>query len=213
MNRRSLAAAGLVSVLLHGGAVWLLLPHGGGRVGMDEPPAIEIELVDQAFQVQGAAAATPGQPPPEPEPTPPLPQAARGDVATPPPPARPSPPGRPAQPAVNLAGAEQDQEALSVIGRDVVPPRPDGSVRNKPPAYPVEAARRRAEGVVGLRIHVTEAGTPAWVDVVESSGEASLDRAAREAVALWRFQPARNNGAAVPYDFLYRIKFSLGALQ
>ncbi len=211
MTRRGLVTAGVVSLLLHGAAVWALLPRGGGRTGIEAPPLIEIELVDQAAQIRGTIDATPGQPPPEPE-TPPAPQDQAGSLPPPPPPTRPVAPGPPARAAVNLAGADQDQEPLSVTGRDVVPPRPDG-VRNKPPAYPADAARRRAEGTVGLRIHVTEAGTPAWVDVVASSGDASLDRAAREAVALWRFQPARNNGGPVPFDFEYRIRFTLGAQQ
>ena len=206
---RPIVAAGVCSIVLHAAALWSLLPHARHRPGLDAPPTIEIELIDQAEQHQAPDLALN----PVPDPAPPA------DPAPPPEPPRPAaPPGpglqaTPAAPpptTVNLAGAE-DQVPLKVSGPDVVPPRPDAVIRNRPPAYPIDAARRRAEGVVGLRIHVTAAGLPAWVDVARSSGDPSLDRAARDAVALWRFQPARNNGAPVPFDFDYNVKFTLGA--
>jgi protein TonB len=91
----------------------------------------------------------------------------------------------------------------------VVAPRPDALAHNRPPGYPSDAVRRHAEGTVVLMVHVTEDGTPAWVDVRTSSGDASLDRSAKEAVALWRFQPARAGGKTVPFDYELAIHFSL----
>jgi protein TonB len=111
---------------------------------------------------------------------------------------------------VNLGTADEDQEGLSVTGRNVVPPRPDAAVRNKPPRYPSDAVRRHAEGSVGLRVHVTELGVAAWVEVIASSGDGSLDRAARDAVALWRFQPAQDAGRPVAFDYDFEIRFRMG---
>ena len=211
-----LAASAGASVLLHGAVLWSLLPHGAGRDGMDHPPPIEVELVDQASLTRGSPAAqAPTSPPPPPEARTPPPKDG-GAVAAAPPPPPPPPPPRPPPPrqaqeqaaAVNLGDSAQDQDDLLVRGTDVVPARPESAFHNKPPAYPAEAARRGAEGTVGLVIHVTEAGTTAWVDVAQSSGDASLDRAAREAVSLWRFQPARAHGAAVPFDYPINIRFT-----
>ena len=205
----------LASVLLHAAGVWLLLPHGPAPGALDAPPLIEVEFVDQAPEVKGVAAA-PAQPPPpsaqtaaseartEPQAELPPPQAAA-------PPAPPSPAASPAPSAVNLDGGDEDQEGLLVTGRNVVQPQPDGTAHNKPPGYPAEAVRRGRQGVVVLLVHVTEQGLPAWVDVQTTSGDASLDRAAKDAVALWRFQPARSGGRTVPYDYEMSIRFSLDA--
>ena len=214
VRRAGIALAVAVSVLLHAGVVWLLLPHGAVRPGVESPPVFEVELVDQAPKVQGAPAeAEPTQPPPSPPIPRPPPQPA-GELPSPPPPApqptEEAPPGPPVVPStVNIGGDDVDQEGLTVSGPNVVPPRPDALFHNKPPGYPAEAVRRHAEGTVSLRTHVTESGVPGWVDVLTSSGDSSLDRSAQEAVALWRFQPARDHGVAVPFDLTIRFNFTL----
>lgn len=207
-----MAAAALASVLVHGGVIWVLLPHAGRVPAAAEPAAIEVELVDQAPQVKGTPTEEASEPPPVP-PTPDTIIAEKGALPPPPPPSRlprPAPAGPPRQSSVNLGGADEDLEGLTVTGQNVVPPRPDATVRNKPPSYPADAVRRRAEGTVGLLVHVAENGVPLGVEVTESSGDGSLDRSAREAVALWRFQPARQHGAAVPFDYELSISFRFG---
>lgn len=199
------AAAASLSLLLHAAAVWMLLPHKAERATPDAPPVIEVELVDQAAQLQGDTPVPPGTPPT----TPPVPQTppGRGDLPPSPPPAPPAPPSPLGRAAVNLGGAERDQESLLVTGDNVVPPRPDALVRNRPPSYPPDAARRGSQGTVRLLVHITEAGVPSGVEIVFGSGDPSLDRAAVAAVALWRFQPARNNGTPVPFDYSLDIAF------
>ncbi len=226
MRRGRLALVAAVSLLLHAAAVWLLLPHGDGRGEPAAPPVIEIEMIDQVAKVRGAEPAPPAEQPAQPPPPaePPAPEApnlppepaapappppAPDAVPSPPAPqARPAPPG-PAAAAVHLNGDEDDQDPLLVTGQNVVPPRLDARIRNRPPAYPADAARRGAQGTVGLLLHVTEQGVVAWVDIVESSGDSSLDRTAQEAVSLWRFQPARAGGNTVPFDYPQRIHFGI----
>ena len=210
-RRRWLPYAIVGSLLVHAGVAWVLLPHGSGRGAQPTPAVIEVELVDQAPQVKGAPTAVASEAPPVP-PTPDAKTAEAGDLPPPPsPPPRQAPPETVTQSSsVNLGGADEDLEGLVVTGRNVVPPRPDATIRNKPPGYPADAARRHAEGTVALRVHVAENGTPLAVDVVETSGDASLDRSAREAVALWRFQPAREGGQAVPFDYEMSISFRMG---
>lgn len=215
-----------VAATLHGAAIWLLLPHGALRPGAESPPFYEVELVDQAPKVRGAAPAapaptqpppTPRTPPPPPEPDaalpmppPPQPQPTSQAPPGPPTPAQPTAQASPRSPEVNLANDDEDQEGLRVTGARVVPARPDALFHNKPPSYPIEAVRRHAEGTVALKVHVTENGTPGWVDVTSSSGDPSLDQSAQDAVALWRFQPAREHGVPVAIDVPMTFSFSIG---
>ena len=79
-----------------------------------------------------------------------------------------------------------------------------------PPPYPAEAARRRFEGTVVLRVLVDVDGTPLEVLVQESSGHRALDDAARKFVlARWRFRPAMQGDVAVQAVGIVPIKFSM----
>jgi len=102
---------------------------------------------------------------------------------------------------------------MNVTGRGVIPPGPDSAFRNQPPTYPTEAARVGAQGTVSLLVHVSAKGLPQDVVVASSSGVASLDRAARDAVRRWHFVPARMQGTAVPFDYPLDIRFIIGDRQ
>jgi periplasmic protein TonB len=188
------------SAALHAALGALLLVRPTGRPA-DDVPLVEVELVQQAPMQQGAAERQAGRPAdPGQEPGAETPQLS----------APPAQAARPAPAEVNLGNGSRDLEALSVTGENVVPPAPDALFRNRPPAYPVAAARARAEGTVQLLVRVSASGVPEQVAVASSSGHASLDRAARDAVLLWRFRPARSGGAPVPFDYVMDIYFSLG---
>jgi len=80
--------------------------------------------------------------------------------------------------------------------------------RNTPqPAYPENARREGREGRVLLRVLIDEQGKSKTVEVTRSSGSAALDRAAREAISRWRFDPAYSGEKPVetwvniPIDF------------
>lgn len=88
--------------------------------------------------------------------------------------------------------------------------RYDAAYLNNPhPTYPMSARRLREEGKVMLRVLVSSAGLPSRVELRSSSGSARLDRAAREAVARWRFVPAKRGNAAVESWVLVPIVFKL----
>ena len=173
------------------------------------PPAeigpVEVELIEQPPAEQGASAAQTPQA---------VAQAAERSADAGEMPA--APPSTPIQPrqqtaaAVHLGNAPEELEALSVRGENIVPPAPDALYRNKPPIYPAAAARAGAQGTVKLAIRVSAAGMPDQVVVAQSSGSAALDRAARDAVQLWHFRPARASGQPVPFDYAINIRFSLG---
>jgi len=77
------------------------------------------------------------------------------------------------------------------------------------PAYPARAALRRLEGEVLCRITVGADGSVVSVVVEESSGHDELDRAAREALSKWRFEPGRRGGAPAEMVVWKRILFQL----
>ena len=172
----------------------------------DSLPPVEVELIQQEDAQQGAATAESSQPPPAA--ASPAQNEAAGTIS--PPPSPPAPPRQTTAPAVNLGNAEQDLEGLTVSGENIVPPAVDAVFRNRPPTYPPEAARRGIQGTVKLLVRVSAIGSPDLVSVVGSSGTASLDRAARDAVMLWRFRPAHARGVAVPYDYELNIRFTTG---
>ncbi len=120
--------------------------------------------------------------------------------------AAPPAPRRP-EPAVHLGDADQDPEALSVTGDDVVSSGPDARYRNMPPNYPREAARRHEHGTVEVLIHITPRGEPGEIEIVASSGSSALDEATRDAVMKWHFKPAIHDGAPVASIYPLRIRF------
>ena len=60
-----------------------------------------------------------------------------------------------------------------------------------------------------MRVAVSAEGTPADVAVAASSGHASLDAAAIEAVRKWRFVPAMQGGQPLPSVAEVPIRFRL----
>ncbi len=199
----------IVSAALHALLAGLALLRPGALVP-DALPPIEVVMVQQAAQLQGAAPTPPAAAaaaPPSPA------QAAEQAQVPPTAPAPPTPAPRPPAPAINLGNGTQDVDPLSVTGENIRPPAPDSRFRNLPPNYPANAARTGAEGTVQLMVHVTASGVPGDVAVVRSSGHSSLDAAAQEAVLLWRFRPARAGGRPVPFDYALNIRFTLGDRQ
>jgi len=182
-------------------------------------------------------SAKPEEPAPPPAPLPPTPAPPEPAPPLPTPPVPPPPPLPPAQPAapsprpvqpsapkpratppptqhaieapqINLGGNESETNAIA-SGGHVVPASVDAKFHNKEPVYPPEAARRAEQGAVILLIHVSPDGLAAGVDVMQSSGFALLDRAARDAVEGWHFLPAVRDGQPVPFDMKLRVSFHL----
>lgn len=77
------------------------------------------------------------------------------------------------------------------------------------PRYPRKALARGQQGTVLLMLMVDRQGYVFEVEVLESSGVGSLDRAAKKAVKSWRLQPAENNGVAVVSRVKVPVKFNL----
>ena len=65
------------------------------------------------------------------------------------------------------------------------------------------------EGKVLLKVRVSAQGTALDVAISKSSGFPRLDAAAQDAVARWRFVPARRGDEAVDSSVVVPITFAL----
>lgn len=81
--------------------------------------------------------------------------------------------------------------------------------KNPEPGYPASARRRRQEGVVLLKVDVSEEGQATRVELQHSSGFASLDDTALHAVRGWEFEPARSGSRRVPCTIEVPVRFAL----
>jgi len=81
--------------------------------------------------------------------------------------------------------------------------------KNQPPGYPLEAVRRKLEGVVVLRLRINAVGKVESVEVIESSGHRVLDQAAIDAVAQWEGKPAKRWGRPIESIERLPIRFRL----
>ena len=79
-------------------------------------------------------------------------------------------------------------------------------------AYPKESLHLREQGTVLLRVLVDVDGKVIAVEIERSSGSSRLDRAARDAVKAWSFNPARHAGVAQQAWARVPISFTLSAL-
>ncbi|MCL5037493.1 MAG: TonB family protein [Chloroflexi bacterium] len=80
------------------------------------------------------------------------------------------------------------------------------------PDYPETEKSNGVEGKVGVIVEVGTGGEAGCVDIFSSSGIASLDRAAIEAVRKWRFLPGRNGTGPVVTRVRLWFKFQVNEL-
>ncbi len=77
------------------------------------------------------------------------------------------------------------------------------------PAYPASALEKNLTGTVLLAVYVGLGGQPERIETKTSSGINALDDAARAAVAQWKFNPARQGGAALASWFEVPVRFEI----
>ena len=94
---------------------------------------------------------------------------------------------------------------------EVLSRKPSFSEPPRQPNYPSQARRRNQQGVVLVEVRLDALGRQRSLSVLRSSGVDSLDRAALEAVAQWRFRPETSGGLAVPSRIQIPIRFALTA--
>jgi protein TonB len=204
-GRSRVSVSGLAAaVVLHAGALLLLLHFAPVREALGVPEPIMVSLVSAPSVA--VAPPTPDAVPPRPSPKPvrratavaPIiavpvesPSPIVAPAALPEPPA-PQPPPQPAVPP------------------PVIPPSFSADYLHNPaPAYPPLSRRMNEQGRVVLRVLVTADGAPEKVELRTSSGSARLDGAALETVRRWKFVPARQGERPVAAWVLVPISFAL----
>lgn len=150
------------------------------------PPMLEVKHKPKAPVVQPVA-------PPRPEPVRADPVVAEQTPMSYPATPEPERPASPAEPA---------ETAPSALGYR--------SMKNVP--YPRVAVTQHMEGTVILRVLVGVDGVPQSIDIERSSGHSVLDRAAKDAVMKWRFEPGTRNGQPFAAYGLVPIAFKLTEL-
>ncbi|MCC6202434.1 MAG: energy transducer TonB [Gammaproteobacteria bacterium] len=207
-NQRLSARGMAVVVLVHVALVALLI-----SLDVVPSPAAVVTLM---VQVIPAAAPAAPEPPPVPEPKPvapkPLPKPRR--APTPPPPA-------PVLAAATETSAPVAEVPIATPVPEVIEPAPPEPAVTQPrfdadylsnpaPVYPSMSRRLREEGTVTLRVFVNPDGRPGTIEIETSSGFSRLDDAAREAVARWKFVPARRGeehvGAWVLVPVIFNVR-------
>ena len=135
------------------------------------------------------------------------------------------------RPAPTVASPVKPTESTSVsipADETIAPPALDTAVREQAPPdsepsaiaygartsvpYPHESLKAREQGTVMLLVLVGTDGSVEDIRIDKSSGFSRLDRAARDAVKQWRFNPARHGGLAQRAWARVPISFSLDTL-
>ena len=120
-----------------------------------------------------------------------------------------------ASPVVHAAAAPEPVSSSSAVAVEAVgrtDPKQDPGHPVTQPAYPSDAFQKGEEGAVVLKFTVKADGSvePGSVAVEQSSGSASLDKAAiNEAATKWRFLPATEKGTPVASPHMFRVVFQI----
>ncbi|MFC3458319.1 TonB family protein [Massilia haematophila] len=114
-----------------------------------------------------------------------------------------------------IAGCAQTPAAVDEKGQqaqaaDAVATKPIAQFHScAKPHYPAEALAKRVEGTVTLRFRIEPNGSVSQSSVLKSSGDVSLDEAARVAIAKCTFTPGTVNGkpqaAWVPVQYVWKL--------
>lgn len=103
-----------------------------------------------------------------------------------------------------------ESRSSNVLSASIALPSADDPRFNNPkPPYPITSRENGEQGRVWLSLCVSEHGAISHVQLAQSSGHPALDRSALNTVTHWKFHPARQNGAAIPYCYRLPITFVL----
>lgn len=92
---------------------------------------------------------------------------------------------------------------------DAAPGYTLGAPQTPAPDYPWSARRRGVEGWVVVRLDVGADGCPTRVELIHSSGDDALDRAAITTIRHWRLRPALAGGVPAAGRVVVPIVFKL----
>lgn len=202
--------APLASLGLHGAALAALVTMGNPLPPVTEPPALMVEWVSLPRDVpKPSSSVQAAAPPAKPVKVRSKPVVAPSHSPAAEPADIPHPPPVSSGEGKAVPGSDQ--------GNGNAPPGPVatapgyrlGDSRTPVPDYPWSARRRGIEGRVVVRLHVDAQGNPVEVEVLHSSGDTALDRAALTTLRQWRLHPATAHGQPVEGQVVVPILFKL----
>jgi protein TonB len=180
MRHRIVAAA---AVTLAHIAVATALLHRPTDNAWKVPVAVTVSLVSSPLQEHVAPAARKSAPTSKP-----AMEKTRTDKPLP----APDPIATEAAPVAAESPAPAEPPAPVTDAEPYVEPLYDAAyLKNDPPAYPLSARRRGAQGTVVVRAEIGADGRCGQALLKTSSGHAMLDEVALAAVRGWRFVPAK----------------------
>ena len=80
-------------------------------------------------------------------------------------------------------------------------------VRTQAPVYPEALRRDKVSGMVSLKVAVDANGNVTEAAIAKSSN-ALFDQPALDAVAQWKFKPAKKSGTAVAVSIMLPVRFN-----
>ncbi|MBN8740929.1 MAG: hypothetical protein BGP24_20785 [Lysobacterales bacterium 69-70] len=191
--------------------------HALAALAVLAPPAYIAaqKAADPPVQAITVKREEPPPPPPPPRPIP-IKHMPKTPVVQPVAPPRPEPvradPVVTAPTEMSYPAAPEPELPAASTGAAETAPSAMGYGKVKPVPYPPIAKRQRMEGTVILRVLVGADGVPQSIDIERSSGHSLLDRAAKDAVMKWRFEPGTRNGQPFAAYGLVPIAFKLTEL-
>ena len=226
-----------LALALNGALVFFLVVWRGrgGQAGPMPIRAVPLRVVETELQrpvraeIEPPQEAAAAQPPAEPPlPSPPAPRMPAPDSRLHAPAPLEVPPARPDSTGLPLFTAEAVQPLPRAMPVDVRPgglpaggtPTATGKIRAsrgpiliRPPSlsdyYPHRARMRQVTGTSTLRLTIDARGNVIAVEVVRSTPEGVFETAARRVGRSLRFQPAVQNGRAVPAAVLLNLIWKL----
>ncbi len=212
----SVEQTGLALVLaVHAGLLLLACMHWSSSV-LPDVQLMSVRMISPAPvapSVQPKARPTPPKPVPVQKPQPPVtrvttPVAAEQPVIEPVK-RLPPEPVKVAEAMPSAVIAAPEPVAVDAV-EATLPPRFDADYLSNPsPRYPPLSRKLAEAGRVLLRVQVSPKGEALTILLQRSSGYERLDKSALEAVADWRFVPARQGQQAVMAWVIVPIVFSL----
>lgn len=200
----------VIAIALHAAVLFYPLKRAVSHLDAPEPSTILVKLAEKPVVAPPMAA-----PPAPAQPGKPQPSKAK---------ARPTP----RQIIAVTAAPSTSPAVISVPTQLAAPPAPVAAVpgqatpaavsaarfdaaylQNPQPPYPSMSRRLGEEGKVLLKVRVLPDGNPASVDVEKSSSFGRLDEAAKQAVARWRFVPAKRGDEPIEASVIVPIVFRL----